>query len=307
MQHGENISKDSIFALGSTSKAITATAMLKVLKDHGIGINTPIVKYLSDRNSENSITISDLLNHTSGISTYETIDNLKYLGNYGEFEYSNANYHLLGELIESVTGKSYSDFVEKEIFSKLKMTNSFALTDNKNNHIVQGYQSIFGVVIPKHTMVPNEKSWIQAPSGLISSSSADMSAYLRYALDFSYENQSLHDIVKNTGTFVKSSPAIEGVYGKRGVYGAGWILKKVNGTDILYHTGKLSNFSSLSVIIPDKGIGVTVLCNVGDFFVGTNQIEKMYEGIISILLASEGIPIIPKYTYLKTHIVMKRV
>ena len=302
MQYGQGATENSPFALGSTSKAITATAVLMLLEEYNIELYTPIWEYLTWIDTEYGITIKDLLNHTSGISTYETIDNLKYSGSYGDFEYSNANYNLLAEIIETITGNPFSDYVDKRIFSILEMDNSFALSNDNISSIVQGHKAYFGLLFPCRTTFPDKTTWIQAPSGYLCASPENMSVYLRFMLDYSRDKQQLLSLVQNTGVQVNDSPAIEGIYNNSGIYGLGWIWKNVSGIDILYHTGKLSNFCSLSVLIPQKNIGISVMCNMGDFLVGTNQIEKLYEGIISILINHEDIPIIQKNTYLKQHI-----
>lgn len=304
MQYGHGITENSPFALGSTSKAITATAVLFFLEEYNIEMTTPICKSLSWIDGGCGITIKDLLNHTSGIATYETIDNLKFSGTYGEFEYSNTNYNLLAKIIESVTGDPFPNYVDKQIFSPLKMDNSFALSGDTITKIVQGHKTFFGLVFPCKTKLPDETTWIQAPSGYLCASPVDMSMYLRFMLDYSQDGQRLLNLVKNTGIQVNDSPAIEGVYNNSGIYGLGWVWKTINGIDILYHTGKLSDFCSLSVLIPQKDITISVMCNMGDFFVGTNQIEKLYEGIISILIENKDVPTIQKSDYLRQHIVI---
>ncbi len=307
MQYGKNIDADSSFALGSTSKGITATAILMLLEEFQINIDTLISDYLPWADPDYSITILDLLNHTSGISTYEKIDNLKYLGNHGTYEYSNANYNLLGEIIETITGDTFSHYIDKCIFSKIGMDNSFILSCDTSKNIVQGYKSFLGLTFPCETKIPSKTTWIQAPSGYICTSSTDMAGYLRFLLDYSHDNQQLLQLVKHTGVYVNKSPAIEGIYGDSGIYGLGWIYKNVNGIDILYHTGKLSTYNSLSVLIPQKNIGISIMCNMGDFLVGTNLIEKLYEGIISILIDDDNVPSIQKNEYVKKHIAINLV
>ena len=307
MQYGKNIDSDSSFALGSTSKAITATAILMLLEECRININALIRDYLSWVNPDCSITILDLLNHTSGISTYEKIDNLKYSGNYGTYEYSNANYNLLAEIIETVTGDTFSHYIDKCIFSRIGMDNSFILSNDTSQNIVQGHKSFFGLLLPYKPIIPDKATWIQAPSGYICTSPTDMTAYLRFLLDYSHDHQQLLHLVKNTGVYVNNSPAVEGIYDDNGIYGLGWIYKNVNGIDILYHTGKLSTYNSLSVLIPQKNIGISIMCSMGDFFVGTNLIEKLYEGIISILIDNGNVPSIQKNEYAKQHIAINMV
>lgn len=120
-------------------------------------------------------------------------------------------------------------------------------------------------------------------------------------LSYSPEYVPLLDYIKCNGITVHDNVAIQGIYANTGLYGLGWIYKNVNGIDLLYHTGKTSTFTSISVLIPQKNLTITILCNMGDFFVGTNLIEKLYEGVISIALESNEIPSVDKYKYLKQH------
>ncbi|MDD3362473.1 MAG: serine hydrolase [Hespellia sp.] len=305
MNYGSGITDSSSFVLGSTSKAFTALAMLQLLEKFSISIDTPIRHYLPAINCNDEITIRDLLNHTSGIGTYETIDNLKFSGKYGAFEYSNANYNLIGSIIEVITGNTFSDYVETKIFTSLKMKHSFAFSDNTKPQVMQGYKTYFGFSLPYDTKVPNEYSWIQEPSGYLCSSTTDMGIFLRYMMKYSYEGNQLSKIVKENGVLVKNSPAIEDIYiNNDGIYSAGWINKTVNNVDILYHTGKLSNFCSFSALIPDKQLGISIACNFGDFLVGTNQIEHLYEGITSILIDKDITNSINPYDYFTKHSVI---
>lgn len=304
MQYGKGIDVNSSFALGSTSKAITATAILMLSEEYQIKLDEPVNNYLSWVDTKSGITILDLLNHTSGIATYEMTDNLKYSGKNGTFEYSNANYNLLAEIIETITGDTFSSYIDSHIFSMLNMDNSFVLLNETKQRIVEGYKSYFGFLIPCKTKIPDKTTWIQAPSGYLCASPADMSEYLRFSLNYLYDSQQLLQLVQENGIQVNESPAIEGIYSNSGIYGMGWICKNVNGIDILYHTGKLSNYCTLSALIPQKNIGISIMCNMGDFFVGTDLIEKLYEGVISILINNKDMPDINKNEYLKQHTVI---
>lgn len=303
MEYGSRTTDNSSFALGSTSKAFTALAMLKLSEKFSISLDTPISHYLSEINFNNEITIKDLLNHTSGIGTYETIDNLKFSGEYGAFEYSNTNYNLIGRIIEVITEDTFSNYIETQIFTPLKMKQSFAFSNKTKSQVIQGYKSYFGFPLPYNTRVPNENSWIQEPSGYLCSNTKDIGNFLRYMLKYSYKGKHLLQLVKDNGVLVKNSPAIEDIYSdNNGIYGTGWINKTISDINILYHTGKLSNFCSFSALIPDKNLGISILCNFGDFLVGTRQIENLFEGIISILINKDFTNNINTYDYFISHI-----
>lgn len=286
MEYGSGTTANSSFALGSTSKAFTALAMLTLAEEYDISLDTPVKNYLPEIHSDDEITIKDLLNHTSGIGTYEaSIDNLKFSGKYGAFEYANMNYNLVGKIIEVISKDTFSNYIKKQIYTPLKMEQSFAFSNRTKPQVVQGYSTYFGFSLPFDTKVPNEKSWIQEPSGYLCSSTTDMGKFLRYMLGYSYGDQQLLSLVQNEGVVAKNSPAVEDIYSDvDGIYSLGWINKTVDDVNILYHTGKLSNFCSISVLIPESNIGISILCNFGDFLVGTKEIENLFEEITSVVI-----------------------
>lgn len=305
MEYGSQTTNNSSFALGSTSKAFTALTILKLLEEYSISLDTPINHYLSEINSKNEITMKDLLNHTSGIGTYETIDKLKFSGKYGAFEYSNTNYNLLGKIIEVMTKDTFENVIETKIFIPLKMKQSFAFSNKTKSQVIQGYKTYFGFPLLYDTKAPNENSWIQAPSGYLCSSAHNMGNFLRYMLKYSYKEKQLLQLVKDEGILVKNSPAIEDIYSSvEGIYSMGWINKTIDNTNILYHTGKLSNFCSFSALIPEQNLGISILCNFGDFLVGTKQMENLFEGTISILVNKHFTNHINTYDYFLKHIII---
>ena len=110
---------------------------------------------------------------------------LKITRNYGKYEYSNANYNLLGKIIESVSNDSYSDYITKNILKPLDMNHTgTTLEESNKNGLIKGYQNYFGIPIAESPNYPtDDKSWIQVPAGFISSSASDMGKYLQMYLN----------------------------------------------------------------------------------------------------------------------------
>lgn len=279
-QYGEGINEQSNFIIGSTSKSFTALAISQLIDQERLQLTDSANTYLPNRGLPEEIKILDLLNHTSGIAANEKVDATAFTGVYGKFEYANTNYNLLGEIIEVLTGEPFAEYMQDAVFPSLGIKNSFALTDQTKTDIVQGYNSFYGIPIAVNPSVPKSNSFIQAPSGYLCSNAADLTEYLNSCLS----SDDLLEQVKQHGAKVTSDPALEGMFQDEGTYGFGWIYKTINGTDILYHTGKTPTFNSLLVLIPDKNIGVSVLYSYGDFLVGTPMIEEVNESIVTLLL-----------------------
>ena len=164
------------FALGSTPKSITASTLLYLMESKNISLDDKVSDFLPSV-TDKQIRIIDLLNHTGGISTYDTDF---YRGEYGKFEYANENYNLLGDLISALSGQPYERTVQEIIFSPLQMNDSFAINKDNAEKLMEGYQSYFGLLLPQKTDTPTEKSWIAAPSGKIASTSSDAIKYLQW-------------------------------------------------------------------------------------------------------------------------------
>lgn len=159
----ENIQADTntICSIGSISKVFTATAIMKLVNDGKLSLEEKIKDILPNYSIKQNfpdsgyVTIKSILTHSSGVprdtkhsywsgpehpfpSKAEFIDNLNELGtNFPvdtDVQYSNLGYALLGQVIEQVSGISYKEFIETEIFQPLGMTNS----------IIEMQESLYG-------------------------------------------------------------------------------------------------------------------------------------------------------------------
>jgi CubicO group peptidase (beta-lactamase class C family) len=143
---GVPVSPDMVFELGSITKQFTAASILLLQERGQLRVEDEITKYLTDYPTHGeTITIEHLLTHTSGIPSYTglpewisrvredmTLQTLIALFKDKPLEfkpgekwaYNNSGYILLGAIVEKVSGKSYEQFVEEEIFAKLGMKSS---------------------------------------------------------------------------------------------------------------------------------------------------------------------------------------
>ncbi|MEC2555138.1 serine hydrolase, partial [Bacillus tropicus] len=174
----KKVTSKTPFAIGSISKSLTALAIVKLIEDKKIKLEDPVQRYLpwfklKDSQISSTITIQHLLTHTSGISTYEGLllsdkqsksstalkENVMKLSNVKvtappseKYQYSNANYMVLGALIEEVTNDTYSSYMEKHVFRLLNINCSAASKETAyEKGYLTGYQSWFG--IPRKSVV----------------------------------------------------------------------------------------------------------------------------------------------------------
>ena len=135
---------DTMFALASCSKPITAMAIMKLVDRGTIALATPAFAFLGMRNvvdpRSSGITIEELLNHSSGLphdvaaktgdpmNTARAAANAKLLFAPGTQQaYSNAGFNVLGAVIEKASGQTYVDFVRDNVFAPAGVTRFAAL------------------------------------------------------------------------------------------------------------------------------------------------------------------------------------
>lgn len=139
------------FRIGNMTNQFTAAAILQ-LEDKGVlNVEDTLSKYIPNYPKGDSITIYELLSHTSGIPNYSSFDDnaiasrqsytiQKIIDSFknkpleftpgSKYKYSDSNYILLGYIIEKISGKKYSDYINDSILRPLKMNNT-GIMDNE--------------------------------------------------------------------------------------------------------------------------------------------------------------------------------
>ncbi|HML48005.1 MAG TPA: serine hydrolase domain-containing protein, partial [Clostridia bacterium] len=163
---GRAVTPQTPFLIGSVSKSITAMAVMQLVEAGRIGLDDPVQTYLpgfalADERASGAITVRMLLNHTSGIPEQaefqvatlrgddetmgELIAKFKAIRPIGQpgarFAYGNANYIILGALIEQVSGMTYDAYIRQYIFEPLEMRHSYAsAVDAAKDGLATGYR-----------------------------------------------------------------------------------------------------------------------------------------------------------------------
>ena len=127
------------FSTMSIAKQITATLILQEVEKGTIDLHVPVRKYLPDFKYAwaDTITVHQLLNHTSGLYSDDLKPNLK-LKPGTKFSYSNVGYSVAGLVLEKQSGKSYEELVTA-LFKKCKMNNSAYPTDISSKLLTKGH------------------------------------------------------------------------------------------------------------------------------------------------------------------------
>ena len=269
----EKVNTKTPFILGSVSKSFTALALLKL----NIPLNQTLDKfdlkdYIKDEIAK-EITISELLNHTSGLASFSP--NRVYEKGY--FNYSNYGFALLGKIIEKKSGKNYNDYMNETIFKPLEMVNSHT---KYNEDIVGSYDNFLGFVTKYGNLKSEIGDGFYTPAGYISASIEDMGKYLRHYLDKDPEIQ------KYIQQITRGNIDIE--YNIQ--YGMGMcITKKINRTTV-WHNGATASFLSYLYIYPELDIGFFIITNTRDTLC-QNPTNQFFDNIEEYLVSDFYSPV----------------
>ena len=271
---GRSVTPQTPFIIGSISKTFTALAVMQLVESGKVDLDAPVQRYLpwfrvADPEASAQITIRSLINHTSGLpqkaDTFLWTDqddgvlerSVRYLKTValarpiGTFGYSNANYQILGLIVQTVSGQSYEAYIEQHIFAPLEMQASFTSQQQAQQHgMATGYRWWFGFPIP--ATMPFLRS--ELPAGFLISSAQDMAHYLIAQMNGG-QYQS-HSILSPEGiAFLQSREA--------GVpYGNGWELATLNGRRLVNQDGGNANFQASMFFDPQARVGVFITANV---------------------------------------------
>src|SRR6185436_9794583 len=282
------------FGIASNTKAFTATALGLLVEEHKIEWDAPVVRYLPgfamwDPFVTRELTVRDLLVHRSGFglgagdllwwpeSTYsrkEIARRLRFIPPATSFRsayaYDNVLYLIAGELIETISGQTWEDFISARILAKVGMSGSYPRYSAAaaSGRAAATHARIEGKVRPIAPFGSDNTN----PAGGIYSSAEDMAKWLRVQLSggkladgsrlFSDATaRQLTAIVTPIPIGADPPAAMAALKMNFHGYALGFDVRDYRGHKVVTHTGGLPGFLSRVAMIPDLGVGVAVLTN----------------------------------------------
>lgn len=246
---------NSVFAVGSVSKQFTSVMILSLQEEGGLDIKTPVSKYLTEFKTpqKKHIKIEELLNHTSGISDFGS-GMLSKPG--AEFHYSNKGYRFLGDILEKISGKSYTENA-LELFKKVGLQNtSTAKLETDANfasaHLGDAQVNSEVKNMPERLM----KEDISIAAGGILSNANDLHKWNDALYNGKILKTTLSEFLK------KSSSTNHHILGKVD-YGLGIMMNKKD-QQSFFHTGYVKGSPSLVMYYPETKTSVVVLSNIAE-------------------------------------------
>ena len=283
------VDADTLFAIGSTTKAMTAALVGMLVDEKKLAWDDPVIKHLpwfqlSDPYLTREITVRDLLTHRAGLG------NADYLW-YGQptgareilrrvrmlptayslrssFIYQNVMYVAAGAVIEAVTGQPWADAMRARLFEPLGMRDTLATaaTLARQPNVAVPHDLVDGKV----RVIENATVDSVAPAGSVWSSVNDMAKWSAMLLNNGRAGDrvllspaTVEELFKPQ-TLVTSAgfyPTARLTRPKWTTYGLGWFQQDYRGRAVDYHTGSIDGMVAMHGLLRDANAGVIVLAN----------------------------------------------
>ena len=274
------VTPETIFAIGSCTKAFTAT-LVGMLADEGrMDWDDAVTDYLpyfqmdmvSDDESDR-ITLRDVLSHRTGFTRMSLLfasgevpreevllDATKaepYVPFREEFHYSNVMYMSAGVAAGKAAGTDWDTLVAECIFEPLGMsstTTSISQAED-DSRLASGY--LWDGDLQDYECQPMRDVDNIGPAGSINSNVLDMAQWLRLQLNHGeYEGERLISEESLTETWTTQIDIAESVG-----YGMGWMIREWEGQKVVEHGGNIDGFSAEVAMLPESDLGFVLLTN----------------------------------------------
>jgi CubicO group peptidase (beta-lactamase class C family) len=260
-----------VFEIGSITKQFTAVAILMLEEQGKLSVEDEITKFIPDYPTQDkTITVHHLLNHTSGIKSYTNmpsfmefartdmtptvlIDNFKNeqmeFDPGTQFNYNNSGYIVLGHIIEVVSGQSYEDFIQTNIFDKVGMKNSYY---GSMTRLIPNRARGYSKTETGYRNADYLSLTLPYAAGSIMSTTADL---------LKWQNAISANTLIKKSSLEKATNGSTLDSGEEITYGYGWYTGNINGSASVEHDGGIFGYSSSGIFLPEENVYVIGLSN----------------------------------------------
>ncbi len=295
------VNQDTLFELGSMSKAFTGLGILYLEQEGKLKLTDNIKEYIpwltfnfqgnykgQKIDGEVPVTIGNVLYQTTGIpfqsiglipegsspdmleKTVRALDNIEldfYPGT--RYSYATINYDILGLIIQTVSGQSYESFITEHILLPLGLTSTYVDKDKalETGKYAKGYKmEFFGA---REYAAPTYRG--NTPAGYVISSAKDMARWLQIQMGLTNIPDKYKKLIEKSHIGDSTVPSLGDYY-----YAAGWSVH-IRGEGII-HGGTNPNYSSLIRIDNEKSIGICILTNQN-----SNAVNYVVDNFFNVL------------------------
>lgn len=304
------VTPDTLFAIASTSKAITTAAMAILVDEGKMAWDDPVRKHLdyfrlSDPLADRNVTLRDLVCHRTGLSRHDMLwygspwnreEIIRKIGLVqltqpyrSTYQYQNIMFLTAGQVVGASSRSSWEEFVQKRLFDPLGMTGanfSSKVAEKAPDHATP-HRRFKGKPEP----IPWRNLDNCGPAGSINAGVRDLSKWIRLHLgDGVFEGKRLVSaanlretrspqmVIKLEGALRASNPDTEMMS-----YGLGWTIQDYRGHLLVSHGGSIDGFRSQVALLPKAKAGMAILSNLGR----TQLPEAVRNNLVDLVL---GLP-----------------
>lgn len=271
---GVPLAPDQLFKIASVTKIFTAAMVVKLAETGRLSLDDRLSAHLPDMGAAGTVTLSQLLNHTAGISERDAtpgpglgaaeVDTATRLAMIAkrplrfapgsQWAYSNSGYILLGAVIEKVTGQPWHEAVRSTLLAPLGLRR----TGYDRVEVIQPGR-VAGYTTANHQGPRNAASInmsIPAAAGAFVSTVDELLVWMR-AL-------SRGQVISQAGFQSMCEPATTSD-GRATEYGFGLYLWTVRGQPVVGHTGQIDGFASVLIHMPNQNVTIVAIGNDDEF------------------------------------------
>lgn len=279
VEHPLEVTADTLFQVGSISKTVTATMIMMLVEEGKVDLDATFQSYfpdfkVKDETAAAQATIRNLLTHSTGwvgdvfedtgqgddaaaryMALMADVEQLAPLGTI--WSYNNANFYLLGHLIETVTGESYQSAVQSMVFDPLGMSHTYLDPADVMTH-----RFAVGHLIDEDEMKvgrPWAMSRATYPVGGIVTCVADLLAYAQFHMEDGRTAEGKR-LLSPESLAQMQQPQFE-IGGKDQAIGLSWFINDRNGVRLLSHGGGTKGQISRLVVAPSRNFAFAIFTN----------------------------------------------
>ena len=286
------VTPDTLFAIGSTSKAFTTTAMAMLVDEGKMAWDDPVRKHveffrLSDPLADGNVTLRDLVSHRTGLSRNDALwygspwareEIIRRIGLVlltqpfrSTWQYQNIMFLTAGYAVGVASKSTWEDFVQKRIFDPLGISGadfSVTVAEKAPDHATPHRKHRDGKIEP----IPWRNIDNIGPAGSINAGVADLSKWLRFQLsDGTFQGKRLVSAKNLEETHTPQMVMrIEGptkelaqhTETNQMSYGLAWFIQDYRGHHLVWHSGGIDGFITNVTLAPKEKLGIAIVSNL---------------------------------------------
>lgn len=268
VDHPLDVTADTLFQIGSISKTITGTAVMRLVEQGRLDLDAPVRRYLadlqlSDAGTAEQITLRHLLTHMSGLQGDFFLDTgwgddalARYVARMVEipqiaplgtlWSYCNAGFNLAGRVVEAVAGQPIERAIGELVFAPLGMDRAFFLPHEVMTYrFAVGHRSgVGGPEVLRPWPIPRAHSAV----GAVCTSVAQLLRYAALHLEPDAALAPMQVAQGPAGNFAD-------------MVGLTWMLRDMGGVRVVAHGGATNGQMAQLALVPERGFALVLLTN----------------------------------------------